>query len=106
MYNKQVLTPLQVLVPQVSELSQHLDGNLLGGFRSVVLMVCSFPHRGDDQLSERIQLILSEQAPPAGSDKAPGYLDGNQVFALAENVLTLFWCLRSVLGGNIGTTRS
>lgn len=46
------------------------------------------------QLSERIQLILTEQPLPAGSEKMEGYLDGNQVFALAENVLTLFWCLR------------
>lgn len=46
------------------------------------------------QLSERIQLILTEQPLPAGSEKTEGYLDGNQVFALAENVLTLFWCLR------------
>jgi hypothetical protein len=99
MYNKQVLVPLQALVPQVSLKI------LLCCLRTVSISDFVRKKVKDDesdptfssfvaQLSERIQLILTEQPLPAGSEKTEGYLDGNQVFALAENVLTLFWCLR------------
>ena len=46
------------------------------------------------QLSKCIEAILTEQPITVDTKLGEVAYDGNQVFIMAENVLTLFWCLR------------